>query len=429
MTIAILIGVMLLVAAARVPVAYAMFAAGFVYLIATGQDIGLVAEQVMTTLSVNYVLIAIPMFMFAANVMNAGQISDRLFDLCRAMIGRVRGGLAQVDVVVSVIFSTMSGSAVADAAGPGLVTIRMMRRAGYPEGFAAAIVAAAATLGPIIPPSIPMVLYALMSKASVSALFLGGVVPGLAMTAALSATVWIIARRRNFPIDDPVPRSEVPGIIRRALLPSLMPVILLGGIYTGVFNTTEAAAVAAAYALFLSLVVYRAFNLKVLLAVLLETSRQTSVILLLIAGAFAINYGVTSEHLDRSLADWVAGLNLSPISFMLLVNVLLLLLGCVLETATLLLVLVPVLLPSVANLGIDTVYFGVVVILNITISLIIPPHGLLLFVMGNLTKIPLGSIYREVIPFVAVLVVTLGILVMFPELTLWLPRMFGYQPT
>jgi C4-dicarboxylate transporter DctM subunit len=426
MNIFFLIAVMLGAAALRVPVAYAMFASGFAYLFFSGQDVGLVAEQVMNTMYVNYVLIAVPMFMFAANVMNAGEISDRLFALCHAFVGRMRGGLAQVDVMVSVVFSTMSGSAVADAAGPGLVTIRMMSKAGYPPAFAAAIVAASATLGPMIPPSIPMILYALIANVSVAGLFLAGVVPGLMMALAMVITVWISSVKRNFPVDEAVPRDQFWRIIRRSLLSLFMPVLLLGGIYSGAFTATEAAAVAAAYALILAMGVYRAMSFGALVAVLVETARQTTVILLLIAGAFAINYGITAEQLDKQLAALVGGLNLTPLQFMLVVTVLFLLLGAVLENATLLLVLTPILIPSAAALGIDLVYFGTVMIFNITIALVMPPHGLLLFVLAALTKIPLGAIFRESLPFVAALVFTLFIMVFFPDLTMWLPRAAGY---
>jgi tripartite ATP-independent transporter DctM subunit len=411
---------------ARVPVAFAMFVAALAYLAAAGRDLGLLPDQVLNTLYGSSVLIAIPMFMLAANLMNVGSISDRLFAACHVAIGRMRGGLAQVDVLVSVVFSSMSGSAVADAAGPGLVTIRAMEKAGYPRGFAAAIVAASSTLGPIIPPSIPMVLYALMANASLGALFLGGVFPGLLMAAAMMLVVWITAVRRNFPVEDPPPRAERGRILVRALAPLGMPVILLGGIYSGAFTATEASAVAALYTVLLAGLVYRELSWAGLLAVLVDTARQSSVILLMICGAFAVNYAVASEQVDKALAAWVSGFGFGPLGFLLLVNVLFLLLGALLDATTLLLVLVPVLLPAVAALGIDPVYFGVVIIFNITIGLTIPPHGLLLFVLSALTKIPLREIFRESWGLVAALVACLFTLVAFPGIVMWLPRVLGY---
>ena len=301
-----------------------------------------------------------------------------------------------------------------------------MEKAGYPRGFAAAIVAASSVLGPIIPPSIPMVLYALIANASVAALFLGGVVPGLLMAAAMMGVVALTARRRNFPMEPPVPAAERPRTLARALLPLGMPVVLLGGIYGGVFTPTEAAAVAALYALLLAGVAYRELSLRSVFGAFLETGRQSAIILLMICGAFAVNYAVTAEQLDKALAAWIGGLGLSPLGFLVVVNLLFLVLGCFLDATTMLLVLVPVLLPTVAALGIDPVYFGVVIVFNITIGLVTPPYGLLLFVLAALTRIPLGEIIRESWAFIGSMAAALALLVMFPGLVMWLPRVLGY---
>ncbi|HYR35277.1 MAG TPA: TRAP transporter large permease [Burkholderiales bacterium] len=422
----ILVALFVALTLARVPIAFAMLVAALGYLYAAGRDIGLAADQIMNTLANNYLLIAIPLFMLAANLMNAGSISDRLFAACQVLVGRIKGGLAQVDVLVSVLFASMSGSAVADAAGPGLVTIRAMDKAGYPRGFAAAIVAASAVLGPIIPPSIPMILYALMANASIAALFLGGVLPGLLIAAAMMAVVWITAHRRNFPTEPPIPRAERPRVLARAILPLGMPVVLLGGIYSGAFTPTEAAAVAALYALVLAGVVYRELDGPRVFAAFAETARQTAVILLMICGAFAVNYAVTAEQLDKALAAWITGLGLSPLAFLVTVNLVFLLLGCLIDATTMLLVLVPVLLPSVAALGIDPVYFGVVIVVNITIGLVTPPYGLLLFVLAALTRIPLREIISECWGLIGSLVAALALMVAFPGIVMWLPRLFGY---
>src|SRR5260221_3016076 len=403
-----------------------MLCAAAAYLAAGGKDIGLVADQVLNSLYSSYVLIAIPLFMLAANLMNVGSISDRLFAACHALSGRMKGGLGQVDVLVSVVFSSMSGSAVADAAGPGLITIRAMEKAGYPRGFAAAIVAASSTLGPIIPPSIPMVLYALMANASLGALFLGGVVPGLLMAAAMMMVVWITASRRNFPVEPGPKRGERARVFARAVAPLGMPVILLGGIYSGVFTPTESSAVAGLYVMALSGLVYRELGMRQLYDVLLTTAKQSAVILLMICGAFAVNYAVAAEQVDKVLAAWIAGLALPPLAFLVTVNVVFLLLGALLHATTLLLVLVPVLLPTVAALGIDPVYFGVVIIFNITIGLTIPPHGLLLFVLAAITRIPLREIFRESWGLLAALVTCLFLLVAFPALVTALPKALGY---
>jgi tripartite ATP-independent transporter DctM subunit len=410
----------------RIPIAIAMLLGSLAYLLAAGRDIGLVADQIMNSLLGAYVLVAIPLFMLAANLMNASSISDRLFAACHLLVGRVRGGLAQIDVLVSVLFASMSGSAVADAAGPGLVTIRAMAKAGYPRGFAAAIVAASAVLGPIIPPSIPMILYALMANVSVAALFLGGVLPGLLLAAAMMLVVGVTAARRDFPVEAPPAAAERPRILKRAILPLGLPVVLLGGIYSGVFTPTEAAAVAALYALVLAGLFYRELGWGKTVGAFSATARQTAVIVVMICGAFAVNYAVTAEQLDKALAAWIAGLGLSPVGFMIAVNVIFLVLGCFIDATTMLLVLVPVLLPTVAALKIDPVYFGVVMVFNVTIGLVTPPYGLLLFVLSSLARIPLREIVRECWGLIGAIVLALALVVAFPSLVLWLPQMLGY---
>ena len=422
-----LLGVMLAGLLLRMPIGFSMLAAGVGYLLVKGQDLGLVAEQVCNGLYNNYVLLAVPLFVFAANLMNAGTVSERIFDFCRILVGRMRGGLAQVDILVSVVFSGMSGSAIADAAGPGLVTIRqMLKKPEYSPGFAGAIVVASATLGPIIPPSIPMVIYALVSGASVGALFLGGVVPGLSMALLMMLVVHVIATRRNMPREDPIPLREWPAIFYRGALPLSMPIVLLGGIYSGAFTPTEAAAVAALHALVLAGVVYRALSWRALVGVVLESTRSSAVITLILAGSFILNYAFTSEGVPQAMAQWVAGMQLTQLQFLLLVNVLFLALGCFLDVSVLLLVFVPMLLPAAKLLGVDLVHFGVLVVLNMMIGLIHPPFGMLLFVTKALTGIPIGDMMREGWPFLLMLLALLLAITVFPQIVLWLPHTMGY---
>ena len=327
--ILVLVGVMVAGLLLRMPIGFSMLASGVAYLVVKRQDIGLVAEQVGNGLYNSYVLLAVPLFVFAANIMNAGTVSERIFDFCRILVGRMRGGLAQVDILVSVIFSGMSGSAIADAAGPGLVTIRqMLKKPEYTRGFAAAVVVASATLGPIIPPSIPMVIYALVSGASVGALFLGGVVPGFMMAGLMMVVVHVIAVRRDMPRDDPVPRGEWAGLIFRGALPLSMPIVLLGGIYSGAFTPTEAAAVAALHALVLAAFVFRALTWRSFWGVVLESARGSAVITIILAGSFMLNYAFTAEGVPQAMALWVDSMHFSQIGFLLMVNVLFLALGC-----------------------------------------------------------------------------------------------------
>ena len=419
----VLVGAMLL----RMPIGFSMIASGIAYLLVKRQDLGLVAEQIGNGLYNSYVLLAVPLFVFAANIMNAGTVSERIFDFCRILVGRMRGGLAQVDILVSVIFSGMSGSAIADAAGPGLVTIKqMLKKPEYSRGFAGAVVVASATLGPIIPPSIPMVIYAMVSGASVGALFLGGVVPGFLMAALMMIVVHFMAVKRNMPREDAIPLRDWPAIIYRGALPLSMPMVLLGGIYSGAFTPTEAAAVAALHALILAGVVYRALSWRSFWGVVMESTRGSAVITLILAGSFILNYAFTSEGVPQAMAQWVDSMHLSQIKFLLLINLMFLVLGCFLDVSVLLLVFVPMLLPAAKLLGVDLVHFGVLVVLNMMIGLIHPPFGMLLFVIKALTGIPIGEMMKEGWPFLVMLLLLLLAMTFFPQIVLWLPQTMGY---
>lgn len=415
-------------AAIGLPVALSMMTAAVTYMALSGRDIGLVGEQILNGLFESFVLLAVPLFILAANIMNAGTVSDRLLSFCLALVGRFRGGLAQVNVVASLIFSGMSGSAIADAAGIGKVIIGMMRREGrYPAGFAAAITAASATIGPIIPPSIPMILYALVSDVSVGYLFLGGILPGLFMGAMLMTMNVIIAGRRGFARDEVVPIRELPRITLRAIPALMLPVILLTGIYGGITTPTEAAAIAALYALFLATVVYRKLSLGALYEIVRDAARSSGVVGLIIAAALVFNYIVASENIPNQVAVALQGLDVSPIMFLLLINLLFLALGCLFDATTMLLIVVPLFLPAARALDIDLVHFGVVIVVNIMIGLITPPYGVLLFVINALTGIPLKDIIREIWPFLAALILALLVMTLVPEIVLWLPRMLGYK--
>lgn len=410
----------------RLPIGFGMLISGVCYLLVKRQDLGLVAEQVLNGLYNGYILLAVPLFIFAASVMNSGTVSERLFDFALAIVGRLRGGLAHVNIIVSVIFSGMSGSAIADAAGPGIVSIRMMQKNGYSAEFAGALTAASSTIGPIIPPSIPLVIYALVSSASVGALFLGGVIPGIMMAVALMVAVHLIARKRNFPRGEKLPLSAYPRVLARGFLPLTLPVVLLGGIYSGIFTPTEAAAMAALYALFLAAIVYKALSWKRLYEILVESSKASASVTLIIASAFVINYAFTAENVPGLVANWLTSLQLSSLGFLLLVNVLFLILGCFLDTSIMLLVLVPILLPTAKLLGIDLVHLGVVLAVNMMIGLVTPPFGMLLFVINALAGVPLKGMIRESWVFIGVLMVALLIMTLFPQTVLWLPHMMGY---
>lgn len=410
------------------PVGHAMIAGSILYLWLAGLDMGTAAEQLLNGMYASYLLLAIPLFILAAEFMNSGSIMDRLLRFCNALVGRYRGGLAQVNVVQSIIFAGMSGSALADAASSGRLMQSLMTRDGrYPASFAAALTAVSSVIGPIIPPSIPLVLYALISDTSIGYLFLGGVVPGLLLGAVQMALIAAHARRRNFPVEPPVPLRELPRIAWQALPALLMPVILLGLLYSGVTTPTEAAAAAAAYALLVSALLYRSVGWRDVYQSLLASARVTISIGMLIAGALVLNYVITIENIPRTLAAMLKAYQLSPLAFLLFANLVLLALGCFLEGTTILLVIVPVMLPTARALGVDPVHFGVVAVVNIMIGLVTPPYGLLLFMMTQITGVSLKDLMREVMPFLGVMIGALALITFIPELVLFLPRLLGYK--
>lgn len=410
------------------PIGLSMIAGSILYLFMSGLDMGIAAEQFLNRMYSNYIILAVPLFILAAEFMNSGSLSDRLLAWCNAVVGRFRGGLAQVNVLQSMVFAGMSGSAIADAAGTGKMIHSLMTRDGkYPNSFAAALTAASAVIGPIIPPSIPMVLYALVSDASIGYLFLGGIVPGAIMAISLATIVYIKARRNDFPVEDPVPLRKLPGITWRSLPALMMPVVLLYCIYSGITTPTEAAAVAAAYALIISVVLYRSISWRSFYQSLAVSAKTTVSIGMLIAGALVLNYVVTVENIPRTLSVILTEWNLDPITFLIFVNIVLLLLGCALEGTAIILIIVPVLVPSAAALGIDLVHFGVVVVVNVMIGLITPPYGMLLFVMQTISGAKLRHLVADTLPFLFALLASLIVFTFVPDTVLWLPRLFGYQ--
>lgn len=424
----ITISLIILLAVIGHSIGISMLVGSIVFLGLRGFDTSIAAETVLQALFNSYTLLAIPLFILAADIMNIGSLADRLLRFAQALVGRFRGGLGHVNILSSLIFSGMSGSAVADAVGMGRIIINMMTRDGrYTASYAAAITAASATIGPIIPPSIPMVLYALVSDTSIGYLFAAGIAPGLLMALMLAVMNMVIARRRNFPTDEATPVRQLPGITVRAFPALMLPVILLGGIYGGVMTPTEAAAVAAFYALTVSVVFYRSVRAGQFYQTLLNSARSTATVGILIAGALAFNFVITRENIPNHLADFIQQFDLSATGFLIVINILFLILGCVLEGGAILLIVVPIFIPTVHALGIDPVHFGVVAVVNGMIGLITPPYGLLLFIVANITKQPLGAIIRDIAPFIVALLLALVAITFLPDFVLFVPRLLGYQ--
>lgn len=410
------------------PIGHAMIASGIVYLFMTNQDLGLVASQSLNGLYGSFVLLAVPLFILAAEIMNASKMTDKLFGFANVLVGRFKGGLAQVNIVASVIFSGMSGSALADAAGPGKLEVDMMVKAGYKPGFAAALSTTSAIIGPIIPPSIPMVIYGVVSDTSIGFLFIGGIVPGLLLAFAQSMIVIVMARYKDFPVE-PKPTFKEATETTLGALPALcLPIILLGGIYSGAVTPTEAAAVASLAALLLAFFWYRTLSVRAFYGVLVDSARSTSIVAITIAGALVMNWIVASEQIPETISRWMTSLEMSPALFMLMVTILFLITGAFLDTMLMLLIMVPMLMPTAIALGIDPVHFGVTSVVNMMIGLVTPPMGELVFLIAGVSGIKVIEITRELWPFLIVLIALLFVLVYVPELTLWLPMKMGYEP-
>lgn len=407
----------------RLPIALGLIMNSALYMIVAGLDIGLTAESLLSNLWSRYIIMAVPLFIFTANVMNNGKVTDLLFGFADSLVGRLPGGMGHVNVVASFIFSGMTGSAVADASGLGLMEINAMKKYGYDAEFSCAITAASATIGPIFPPSIPMVFYAMLSGTSIGALFLGGMVPGVLLGLFLMLYVAYISRRRNYPRGTVYPLKAFIKQMIRALPALFTPVILLAGIYTGVVTPTEAGALAGFYALVISILVYRSLGWKELKDVMVETVIKTGSLSIIVGAAFTTSYVVGVEGIGRYFATLLLALTENRYVLLLLLNLMFLLLGMFIDTSTITVVFIPIVLPLVQLLGIDLVHFGVIVVLNMMIGLSTPPFGVLLFIVAGVSDTPLSGVIREILPMVVVMIVLLFILTYVPQLVLFLPNL------
>lgn len=408
------------------PVAFALGFCSLIYLWVEGFPLTIVAQKLAFSIE-GFALLAIPLFMLAGALMNAARITDRIFDFANLAVGRIPGGLGHVNILASLIFAGMSGSVLADVAGLGRMELRAMERQGYEKRFAVGITLASSVIGPILPPSVPMVLFGILAEVSVVGLFLGGVMPALVITICLMVYVFIIGRRRGYY------SSEWPalGALLRAFIkafpPLLTPVIIVGGMTLGIFSPTEAATVAVLYALFLSAIVYRDLGLVTFLNVIRETVLSTSKLLFIITNALLFGWVLTVGDVPQQIAEVSATWFESPWMFLLMVNIVLLILGALIENAILLFILGPMLLPvAVGTYGIDPLHFGVIVVLNIMIGQYTPPMGLSLFIMRDISGLSLGQVSWAVAPFLLPLIAGLMIVTYFPTVVLWLPRLLGF---
>ncbi|MBK6335433.1 MAG: TRAP transporter large permease [Betaproteobacteria bacterium] len=460
----LLLGGFLAVMASGIPIAIAMCIASLLYILATGLIPPLTVIHRMVGGVDSFPLLAVPFFILAGNLMNSAGITNRIYDFALALVGWLKGGLGHVNVVGSVIFAGMSGTAIADAGGIGTIEIKAMRDHGYPTEFAVGITAASATLGPIIPPSLPMVIYGVQANTSIGKLFAAGFIPGALMALFMMALVSYYAHVRKYGADVPFswPRmghafvelaaivavslalyflwsdETLGGFVRfgiplivvmvadklfkfDAFMALLTPIILIGGMASGLFTPTEAAVAAAAWALFLGFVWYRTLNWRMLIKISMDTIETTAAVLFIVASASIFAWVLTTTQVTDAIAAWVLSISDSPYVFLLLANVFLLFVGCFMETIAAITILVPVFMPIIAKLGIDPVHFGLVMVLNLMIGLMTPPVGMVLFILQKVSALTFEQTVKAVVPWLWPLLVTLAIITYVPQVVLWLP--------
>jgi tripartite ATP-independent transporter DctM subunit len=421
--IALLFVLLFAMVALGIPVAIALAGSSAVYVVVSGQVPEVVVAHRMINGVDSFPLLAVPFFILAGNLMNTAGITERIFAFAKAVVGWMRGGLGHVNIGASVIFAGMSGAAVADAGGLGAIEIKAMRDAKYDPGFAVGVTAASSTIGPIIPPSLPMVIYGVVAGASIGQLFAAGLIPGLLMAVALMVMVAWYARVRNYPRDQGFRLGVLGRTFARAFLSLLTPVIIVGGILTGAFTPTEAAIAACAWALFLGLFVYRTLTLRRFLRVSFDTIETTAVVLFIVAAASIFAWVLTSNRVPEQFAALILSMSENPIIVLLLLNLILLIAGCFLETVAAITILVPVLLPIAVQMGVDPVHFGVMMVLNLMIGLLTPPIGMVLYVLARVAKLPFERCVAATAPFLVPLFIVLLLVTFVPALTMWLPTL------
>lgn len=402
-----------------VPVAISIGLSALTTLLINDFPIIVIAQKMVTGID-SFTFVAIPLFILAGELMNVGQITDRIFNFAKAVVGWIPGGLAHANILASVIFAGMSGSAIADAGGLGTVEMKAMREAGYDDYFSGAVTAASSTIGPIFPPSIPMVIYGGIASVSIGKLFIGGVIPGLLMAVALMLYALVISVRCGYPKEAFSLRLILREFIR-AFIPLMTPVIILSGFVTGWFTPTEASAIAVVYALIVGGLVYRAMGLRSIVKALENTAATTANVVFIIGTATLFSFILTNLGITKVIASFILGISTTPWVVLVIINVVLLILGMIMEPGAILIMMLPVFLPIVNQLGIDLVHFGVVMVLNLMIGQITPPFGMCLFTIAQVGGLNVEKISHATLPWAAPLVIVLIATIFIPELIVWLP--------
>ena len=384
---------------------------------------GLIAQMLVYGIN-NFTILAIPLFILTGALMNTGGISRRIFDFADSLVGHIRGGLAHVNVLASFIFSGMSGAAAADVAGLGQIEIKAMEDAGYDKDFSCAVTGASATIGPIVPPSIPLVLYGVLACTSVTRLFIGGLVPGILMAITLMIHCSIIAKKRKYPKGEQFRLNHLIKSFKRAFLPLLTPVVIIGGIWTGIFTPTEAAGVAALYAAVLGIFIYKEIKLKNLIFLFRNVAMTSVAILFILACAKIYNMALTRTQVPELVTNFLFSITENRLVMLLLLNLVLFIFGCFMSTAATLTLLVPLFAPLLPKFGIDLTHFGVVMVLNLMIGQLTPPFGIVLYVLMKVGNISFDKLVKALVPFYIPIFIVLVMIILFPSLVTFLPNLF-----
>ena len=421
----IFIVTLLITILARVPIGFCLLLSSFAYVITTDTLVlGMITSRLVVGAD-RFTLLAIPFFILAGKFMNAAGVTDRIFNFAKTLVGHIPGGLAHANVLASIFFAGMSGAAVADAGGLGTIEIEAMKKDGYDVGFSAAVTAASSTIGPIIPPSVPIIVCGVFSGTSVAALFAAGLIPGLLMGLALMILIYYFAIRRNYPRHPRTTLMNLAVVFFRATPPLLTPVILVGGILGGVFTPTEAGAVAAIYSLVLGLFFYRTLNWRKIVDVIEDSAYTTATVMLIVMAAAMFGYVLTIERIPVLASEYLMQLTQNKILILFIINIFLFVVGCFLEPAAAMMILIPVFIPICHQVGIDLVHFGVLMVLNLMIGLLTPPVGIVLYIISGIAHISFEQMVKDITPFFIPLVIVLLMVTYLEEITLMLPRYLG----
>ena len=403
-----------------VPIGVAMIFVSMGYFYHTGMGLNFAVQRMVDGLN-SFPILAVPLFLLAAAILNSAGITNHLFGFARALVGHITGGLGHVNVLASLFFSGMSGSAMADAGGLGKMEIKAMRDAGYDDAFAGSVTAASSMIGPLVPPSITMVLYGVAANTSIGAMFLGGIIPGFMCAGALMIMVYVLARRRNYPRDPRQSMTQIRKLFFRSLPALFTPVVIVGGIFSGWFSPTEAAAITVLYAILIDLLFYRELTLKRLWDAIYETTATSATIATIIAGVSLMGFVLAREQAPQQIASVFLSIADSPMHFLIAVNLMLFVLGAFIESLVILLIVVPILVPIALGFGIDPVHFGIVVVLNLMISILTPPMGMALFIVAQVGGIPYQKLAVAILPWLIPPIVVLILVCVFPILATGLP--------